>query len=346
MEKTLERYSIKFDYDEYSECSSPMLALVPNFIGVFESFFFDNIAKEFANVDIFIRDKKEPLCDASTLGFIVISTGYMEALWCNCYFDYSLSSQCPINNPSLSEKLWEPREVNWSKDMLACALQLKDIYDKQDDGIEDRTWRVDLPKPVSDYNLVKSNFCTRDCTTEIFLWELLFSLIHEVKHVMLKSKTNTLREEKECDMYALRKLMELKTKKEDKRYNFFNKRMLTIVSLAGLFLSSAIHAEEKDEIHPHALSRLDAFISGVSKIFNNSKDLPYEALHDEYDIRPAIQYAAHIMFWRIQYFVLDLAGDDLRQEGINLIRKVYNEPLELYITARAYIYKFCECRYS
>lgn len=344
MEKTLEKYNITIDFDEEIETSSPMLALVSNIVCMFECPYFDSISKEFSGKTIAIRDDKKITCQALPFGLIHITTGFMEELWCNCYFDYSLCMQVPLNNPEIPGELWASRSVKWTQDMVACEQQLKSIYKK----CEDRTWHVDLPKPISNYNLKKANARTRDYVTEVFLWELLVCLLHEIKHISISDKTSLYKEEEEkaCDMHAVKLLMKLRIEDNRLKYHFFKKRMLAIVSLAGMFISNAVYSDGKDDNHPHALSRLDSFISSVSKIFSCKNDLEYDALHERYDIRPVIQYAAHIMYWRLQYFALNLAEGSIKTNGINILNKVYNNPFELYISVRSYLYEFCESRWK
>ncbi len=147
-------------------------------------------------------------------------------------------------------------------------------------------------------------------------------------------------------MHAVKLLMKLRIEDNRLKYHFFKKRMLAIVSLAGMFISNAVYSDGKDDNHPHALSRLDSFISSVSKIFSCKNDLEYDALHERYDIRPVIQYAAHIMYWRLQYFALNLAEGSIKTNGKNILNEVYNNPFELYISVRLYLYEFCESRWK
>lgn len=324
------KYNINLE-TSVRENKSPMCQLYNRVVDIFKAYP-DEILKYFEGVTIQLTENHIPICGEIFGGAIQISTGFMEKLWCNTFLDVAMSLQYSLLYSQVDCEHGKSVEVKWSQEMFACYEYIVLYANKTE-------WPGKLPAPIPDY-IITQDSSLRDLTTEIFLYELMMIFLHEAKHIdnnrKGKYQDNVLADELDADTFAVNTYMGMELPDAEiinKKINFFNKRMLSMVELGSYYITCSILSPEKDEKHPAPISRIESYISAVSGVLGVKRENDYDYSSDKYDIRPTIGHAANILHMRLQYLVLPFANS-MHQRCLDAISSEFESPFNLYFEAK------------
>lgn len=281
----------------------------------------------FDGVKFVLVDSPEQICECDGAKKIIISSAYLEFLWLSIYYNISFFLQMPFSH--IGDDKCERKTICITSDVHMAKERCKEIMR----GIM-TPWPEIIPFPHPEYDVNDGSVVS--LTSELMLYALGFLFAHELGHMLLAEngkEYNNMEEECMADSSAVSNYMCSEWFDEcitGNRANAFKKKMIAMLEVGTMLTYKDQFREHSSKTHPAGIHRLDRMLKNVDdSIFNLGEGVTYTPKDADFDIRPAIGYAAITLYFHAQH-ILVAQSADVEKLKEKILCGAFDDPLDLY----------------
>lgn len=323
-----QQQGVKFSYEgDINNAISPMsdfVRILPSILCTLT----DEAIELFNGYEIILEDKNDYyvrcLPEEKT---ILISSITLELLWLSTYTNISLFTK--------AQQTEENRNIASNEHFIVCPVSTPIAINRFKDVCRGNLppWPNHLPMPTCEYDV--NNGKIEDFTSEITLYALGFIVLHELSHSLMHQigqvETN-IENEIRADEFAISNYMDeswFNNYLTGNRSNAFRKKMMAMIETTAMFIFADQLRNRNRQTHPSGIKRLRAVLRNNGTLLECDNPDEYIPADPDFDLRPAIGYAAYVLFFYAQN-IFEPQNNHLQEMQNTLLCREYETPLELY----------------
>lgn len=323
-----QQQGVKFSYEgDINNAISPMsdfVRILPSILCTLT----DEAIELFNGYEIILEDKNDYYVrcvpEEKT---ILISSITLELLWLSTYTNISIFTK--------AQQTEEHRNISSNEHFIVFPASAFIAINRFGDLCHYNLppWPENLPMPKCEYDVRDGQI--ENLASEIVLYAMGFIILHELSHSLMHQIGHVetcIENEIRADEFAISNYMDeswFNNYLTGSRANAFQKKMMAMIETTAMFILADQLRNRNRETHPSGIKRLRAVLRNNGTLMECDNPDDYNPTDSDFDLRPAIVYAAYVLFFYAQN-IFEPQNNHLQEMRDTLLYREYETPLELY----------------